>query len=136
MGPAQHGEEGLGGVRAGRGVAGSAHGLGVGAVGSELEGDGAEHAQLGGHLLHSAETSLLLRVSKLHHQAGRGTLGTGPPCGQRDRVGVFLPQSPHVLASVPPRVAWPLWEGSHHCAYVKAGRLSSHPPPVPDCARD
>ena len=47
-----------------------AHGLGVGAVGAELESDGAEHAQLGGHLLHSAETALLLRVGKLHHQAG------------------------------------------------------------------
>lgn len=58
-------------------AAGSAHGLSVGAVGSELEGDGAEHAQLGGHLLHPAETSLLLRVSELHHQAGRGTLRTG-----------------------------------------------------------
>lgn len=48
----------------------SAHGLGVGAVGSKLQGDGAEHAQLGSHLLHAAETSLLLRVGKLHHQAG------------------------------------------------------------------
>ena len=47
-----------------------AHGLGVGAVGAKLESDGAEHAQLGGHLLHSAETALLLRVGKLHHQAG------------------------------------------------------------------
>lgn len=47
----------------------SAYSLGVSTVGSKLEGDGAEHAQLGGHLLHSAETSLLLCVSKLHHQA-------------------------------------------------------------------
>lgn len=49
---------------------GHAYGLGVGAVGSKLEGNRAEHAQLGSDLLHSAETSLFLCVSELYHQAG------------------------------------------------------------------
>lgn len=98
---------------------GSAHGLGVGAVGSKLEGDGAEHAQLGGHLLHSAETSLLLCVSKLHHQAGRGTLGTGPRNGQRDRGGspllralrTWLKSPTHGLASERTAISAPPSDG-------------------------
>lgn len=66
------GREGHGGEQelARTGDGGRAYGLSVGAVGSKLEGDRAEHAQLGSHLLHSAETSLLLSVSKLYHQAG------------------------------------------------------------------
>lgn len=95
---------------------GSAHGLSVGAVGSELEGDGAEHAQLGGHLLHPPETSLLLRVSKFHHQAGRGTLGTGRTCGQRDSDGGLLPSA---------RGTWLTGEGSGHRGAVRWG--DSHP---------
>ena len=47
-----------------------AHGLSVGVVGPEVEAHGADDPQLGGHLLHAADASLLLRVSKLHHQTG------------------------------------------------------------------
>lgn len=42
----------------------------VGIVGREVEGHGAEDAELGGHLLHPPKTPLLLCVSKFHHQAG------------------------------------------------------------------
>ena len=40
----------------------------VGIVGREIEGHGAEDAELGGHLLHPPQPPLLLCVSKLHHQ--------------------------------------------------------------------
>lgn len=46
----------------------------VGAVRPELESDGAEHAELIGHLLHPAQPPLLLRVGEFHHQAGGGSL--------------------------------------------------------------
>lgn len=77
-----------------------AHGLGVGAVGSKLEGDGAEHAQLGGHLLHPAQASLLLRVGKLHHQAGRGTLGRAPHAVRGTGRGELSSPEPQDLARV------------------------------------
>lgn len=44
--------------------------LRVGIVGGEVEGHGAEDAELGGHLLHPPQPPLLLCVSKLHHQTG------------------------------------------------------------------
>lgn len=52
------------------------HCLCVGIVGPEVQGHGTDDSQLRGHLLHPPEPSLLLCVSKLHHQAGRGTLRT------------------------------------------------------------
>lgn len=48
--------------------------LRVGVVGGEVEGHGAEDAQLGGHLLHPPQPPLLLRVGELHHQTGRRSL--------------------------------------------------------------
>jgi len=50
------------------------HGLCVGIVGTEVQGHGADDSQLRGHLLHPPKPSLLLRICKLNHQAGRGTL--------------------------------------------------------------
>lgn len=46
----------------------------VGAVGPELDGHGTEDAELAGHLVHPPQSSLLIRVCKLDHQAGRGPL--------------------------------------------------------------
>lgn len=48
--------------------------LRVGIVGGEIEGHGAEDAELGGHLLHPPQPPLLLCVCKLHHQTGRRPL--------------------------------------------------------------
>lgn len=47
----------------------AAYSLCVGIVGSEVQGHGTDDPQLRGHLLHSPEASLLLRVGELHHQA-------------------------------------------------------------------
>ena len=55
--------------------AGVTHGLGVGTVGAEGQGEGRrQDAQLAHHLLHAPERPLLVRVGKLDHQAGGGTL--------------------------------------------------------------
>ena len=50
------------------------HGLCVGVVRPEVQGHGTDDTQLRGHLLHPPEPSLLLRIGKLNHQAGRGAL--------------------------------------------------------------
>lgn len=50
------------------------HSLRVGVVGPQVQGHGADHAQLRGHLLHPPQRSLFLRIGELHHQAGRGAL--------------------------------------------------------------
>lgn len=52
----------------------NAYRLRVGPVGAELDGHGVEDAQLPRHLMHPPQGPLLIRVCKLHHQAGRGTL--------------------------------------------------------------
>lgn len=47
----------------------------VAAVGAEGQGDGrVKDAELAHHLLHAPDGALLVRVSKLDHQAGRGAL--------------------------------------------------------------
>lgn len=43
-------------------------------------------------------------------------------------LGVSPPQSPQDLAPSPSRMAWPLWEGSHCCSYVKWGNFRPTPP--------
>lgn len=66
----------------GRGV--GTHRVCVGAVCAEGQGDGRiEDAELADHLLHAADGALLVRVCKLDHQAGRGTLG-------EERIGASL----------------------------------------------
>lgn len=42
----------------------------VGAVGSERDRHGVEHAHLASHLLHSPHCALLVSVGKLDHQTG------------------------------------------------------------------
>lgn len=46
----------------------------VGAIGPKLDGHGTEDAELARHLVHPTQSSLLIRVCKLDHQTGRGTL--------------------------------------------------------------
>jgi len=58
-------------------AAGSSYRLRIGPVGTKLDGHGVEDAQLPRHLMHPPQGPLLIRVRKLHHQAGRGTLGQG-----------------------------------------------------------
>lgn len=49
--------------------------LSVGSVCSKLvENKGMDQAHVSGHLLHSPQLSLLLRVGEFHHQARRGAL--------------------------------------------------------------
>lgn len=55
----------------------SSYRLRVGPVGTELDGHGVEDAQLPCHLMHPPQGPLLIRVCKLHHQAGRGALRWG-----------------------------------------------------------
>lgn len=60
------------------------HRVCVGAVCAEGQGNGRiEDAELADHLLHAADGALLVRVCKLDHQAGRGTLG-------EERIGASL----------------------------------------------
>ena len=47
----------------------------VGAIGPKLDGHGAEDAELARHLMHPTQGPLLVRVGKLHHQAGGRPLG-------------------------------------------------------------
>ncbi len=44
--------------------------LSVGSIGSKLQGHRVENAHLTSHLLHAADSALLIRVGELHHQTG------------------------------------------------------------------
>lgn len=61
----------------------------VGAIGPKLDGHGAEDAELARHLMHPTQGPLLVRVGKLHHQAGGRALGG-------ERIGAVLRrEGPH-----------------------------------------
>lgn len=62
------------------------HSLGVGTVGAEGQGEGwSQDAQLAHHLLHAPQRPFLVRVGKLDHQAGGGTLQGQPQAGRERR---------------------------------------------------
>lgn len=77
-------------------VGASSYRLRIGPVGAKLDGHGVEDAQLPRHLMHPPQGPLLIRVCKLHHQAGRGALGQGE---DGDDGGVPAVPPKHLLAA-------------------------------------
>lgn len=99
-------------------VGASSYRLRIGPVGAKLDGHGVEDAQLPCHLMHPPQGPLLIRVRKLHYQAGRGTLrqgeegaeqqdpGNAPemsPCSGEGPTGSQQPQHPQSRGCCP---AW------------------------------
>lgn len=92
------------------------HSLGVGTVGAEGQGEGRrQDAQLAHHLLHAPQRSLLVRVSKLDHQAGGGTLQGQRQAGRERRVVA------KTLGFPAPHQLGPSAQGCRHHGHIATG---------------
>lgn len=112
--------------------AGVTHSLGVGTVGAEGQGEGwRQDAQLAHHLLHAPQRPLLVRVSKLDHQAGGGTLQGQPQAGRERRgdvagtlgsltrgVGVWIAAAVSPTLEVPGATVRTVWRSASQVSHL------------------